>query len=449
MPVMETSLRDRAAGHANRRRWPLRALVVVSLVVLGGLAAWQWREQRPNVVVVVIDTLRADHLPTYGYARNTAPFLAELASRSVTFEAAQSASAWTAPATASIFTSLYPFQHGVTTGFMVTERLQEGDASFELNRIPDELETMPEAMKRAGYSTWAVTGNVNIGAAMGFFDGFDFHHNFSQDMTAKELSAKVERWKPRLEEQAPYFLYVHYLDPHAPYRPNKPWFDPATEGLARRISAYDSEIAFTDSMIGALYRSFGWDRDTIVVVTSDHGEEFGDHGGKGHSETLYSEMLSVPLIVSFPGGEFAGRRIQEPVGTIDVLPTLRELVGLPPDLIAEGRSLMPLLRAAAPPSGARPLFSHLLRVDQGNRWVRAVRRGEWKLIESATGGLLFNLRRDPGEKIDGRGEEPRIANLLEQELRRFVDTSRKFSGRGSATLDAEAVETLRSLGYVR
>jgi len=406
--------------------------------------------RRPNVVVILIDTLRADHLPVYGYPRDTAPFLARLATKSVVFSAAQSTSAWTAPATASLFTSLYPFQHRVDTGFMVTKQMREIGQEISLNRLPLDVPTLPEVMKGAGYSTFGVSANVNIGAVMGFARGFDHFRHFPSDAPATALAEKARQWERRLRGGSPYLLYMHFLDPHAPYRENAPWFVPSADPDANRMAAYDSEIRLVDSVLEDLYRALGWDRDTLLIVLADHGEEFADHGGRGHGQTLFSEMLHVPLIVHGPG-LFAPRRVAEPVGLIDVLPTLRDLTGTPADPRDEGRSLRPLLEGGPADAERRSLFAHLLRRDQGGRLLHSVRRGRWKYIEGTSADpLLFDLAQDPRETVNLVQASPTLAEHLRTNLRESVRSAKTFAGGQAATvLDPATAETLRALGYVQ
>jgi arylsulfatase A-like enzyme len=425
-------------------------VIALAAAALATVGSRRHPPRPPNVVVIVIDTLRADHLPLYGYQRDTAPFLSALAADSVVFTAAESTSAWTAPATASLFTSLYPFQHDVVTGFMVAQSLQGQPEVVELDRLPDEVATLPEVMNAAGYSTFGLTANINIGEPMGFARGFDRFRNYTQDEPAEVLAKRAKRWRLQMSAALPYFLYMHFMDPHAPYRERRPWFEPPADPNRRNIAAYDSEIAYMDSVLKDLYAAMGWERDTILIVTADHGEEFGDHRGEGHGKTLYSEMLHVPLLVRYPE-RFPARRIVEPVGLIDVLPTLRELTRSAPEPRDEGLSLVPLLRGAPIDPERRSLFAHLLRRDQGGRLLHSARRGPWKYIEGSSGErLLFNLATDPRESANVVERGAIVAERLQATLRDFVRTARKLSGRPIIIPpDPETIEHLRALGYVQ
>ena len=426
----------------------LAAIGVAAAVV--ALARTPPPRARPNLVVLLVDTLRADHLPAYGYARDTAPFLTRLAAQGVVFEDAQSASAWTAPATASLFTSLYPFQHKVDTGFMVTSQMREIGQEIRLNRLPADVTTMPEALQAAGYATFGIAANVNIGTVMGFSRGFSRFRHFAEDAPATELGEKARQWARGMRAAQPYFLYMHFLDPHAPYRENAPWYVAPADPAQAREAAYDSEIRLVDSVIEGLFTELGWARDTVVVVVADHGEEFGDHGGRGHGQTLFHEMLHVPLIVHAPG-RFAPRRVAEPASLLDVLPTLRELAGAPAEPRDEGRSLVPLLEGGPQDPERRSLLAHLLRRDQQDRLLHSVRRGRWKYIEGTRDpALMFDLAKDPRERTNLVEAEPRMAGHLRTNLRESVRASRTFAGgQGTTVMDPATAETLRALGYVQ
>ncbi len=436
---------------------------------------------RPNIVVILIDTLRADHLPFYGYESNTAPFLSWLAERGTVFENAYSTSSWTAPATASLFTSLYPQQHGVVTGRAVTYQMQEKlGTSIRLNRIPEELETLPEAMKKAGYATWGVADNFNVCPQMGFSDGFDVLVSDPKQYRGGEYVNGILRgWSEALSSGGPYFLYVHYMDPHTPYNLRQPFYrppasTPPSERLSHlmddersgQVALYDSEIGYVDHLIREAFEMFGWSRNTVLVVTADHGEEFWDHGHVFHDKTLYDEMLRIPLLFHDATGTLRPGRIAVNAGIIDILPTLRELAGLLPDPRAMGASLLPLMARAEPPAPrARDLFAHLertffapwgaentLRAVEGREHYVALsaRRGDLKLITDSRGRTrLFDLASDPGEKSDLSGTDPQRAEALEAALEGFSKTMKVYATPAfEETLTPEEVERLRSLGYV-
>ena len=435
----------------------LVAALSVGLVTLFGLRLAGPRSAAglapKRVVVVVVDTLRRDHLPFYGYARDTAPFLSGLARESVVFEQAFSTSSWTAPSTASLFTSLYPVQHGVTLGLRATRKLMTHGETSRLNRIPEAAETLPEALARAGYAGFGLTQNVNISRELGFAQGFARFVNQPADDSADVLHARLMAWRRRLAEHPRHFLYLHYLDPHSPYQERAPWFDPTTRGRQRLVSAYDSEIAYVDQHLRLAYEALGWAEDTLLVVTADHGEEFWEHGSVEHGRTLFGEVVNVPLLVRFPGGRFGGQRVTAPVSLIDVLPTLREAVGLPRSPQDMGRSLLPLVEGRALPE--RTLFLHLERPEPTGtvRDLRGSLAGGLKLIEGGPAApqppQLYDLQRDPLDQDDLAGRQPAGLQALLGRAALFERSARRLAADATeVTLDPEAQERLRALGYV-
>jgi len=379
------------------------AVLLIYIILSGGCQSKTVKDY--NVVVILIDALRSDHLPFYGYERNTAPFLSELAQKGTVFENAFGASSWTSPATASIFTSLLPYQHGVLMGLLAIRSAQKIDPEVKLNRIPEEATTITEILKAGGYRTFGVADNLNIDERQGFTQGFDrFETHLYQ--AAPKLNETVKSWHQEITSGGKYFLYLHYMEPHAPYHPREPWFSsyggqvvqgdhpPANEeddtnddgngegedkeSIARRdarrkngIAAYDSEINYADKHIQELYELFHWDQNTIVIVTADHGEGLWDHGMMGHGKTLYREEIQVPLLIVLPGQK-NGRRITHNVSNIDILPTVRELVELDDDTHVEGVSLAPLLKEQISNFDyeKRDIFSHL--------WVHTYQQVEWR-----------------------------------------------------------------------
>jgi arylsulfatase A-like enzyme len=409
------------------------------------------RDPRPNVVLIVIDTLRRDRFPFYGNPRDTAPFLTRLASRSVVFENAFTTAPWTAPATASLMTSNYPFQHGVVSGRMALKRLKETGAPVRLNRIPHSAETIAEAMKRAGYETWAVTENVNITKQLGFDQGFDHFRSNTQSQDAETITQTLLRLAPRLRGGRPSFVYLHYMDVHAPNTGRAPWFDASLSGTARDVSAYDSELSYLDTHLERVFEGLGWARDAIVIVTADHGEEFGEHGRNGHAQTLYAEVLRVPLFIHAPH-RYAPARVAERVSHIDVLPTLRALTGLPPSPRDVGLSLLPLLEGGALRLPPRALFADLWLESFGGRKpiLKATIEGEWKLIDGAReGAMLFHLDRDPLDLRNRLEAYPAVVARLRARFaaaeKRLPRLPQEFE---DAVQDLETNESLRALGYV-
>jgi len=401
-----------------------------------------------NVVLIVIDALRADHLPIYGYEKNTAPFLWELSKQSVVFENAFSASSWTSPGTASIFTSMYPYQHGVLMGLLAIRNAQKIDPDVKINRIPDEIDTITEVMKKNGYRTYGVADNLNIGERQGFTQGFDKFETYMYK-TAPVVNRTVKNWKNQLMSNGKYFLYIHYMEPHAPYHPRKPWFKPNEDPDKERISAYDSEINFADLHIKELYELFAWDKNTILIITADHGEGLWDHGMMTHGKSLYREEIHVPLIFHLPG-EKTGRRISTNASTLDILPTVRALLGLPGDKSDEGMSLVPLMENQKHNLDNRNIYSYL--------WVKTYKKIEWKstiyknwhfIIQSPNSRHLYSLLKDRKQEENQFFNGYTTARLLEQRFEDFMKKSKKYQQKSAIyKLDEEKTNQLKTLGYV-
>ncbi len=468
----------------------LRTTLVVSALALVALfeasCSGERAERKPNVVVVLIDTLRPDHLPAYGYQHATTPFLAELAARGVVLENAYSASTWTAPATASLFTGLYPNQHGITEGFFVHmartarsegepqeeqqaaragdeqagERGSRGDmdrwegpqaSTVSLNRIPDAVATLPERFARAGYATFGASANVNVTSRIGFDRGFARFADFTGPEHGKGAAAElirdqVRQWKPQMRGDAPYFLYLHLNDAHAPRRERAPLYQPDSTPFSAERAAYDGELRYLDSVLRELARELEWDDNTLVCVLSDHGEEFGEHGGTGHGYSIHSELMRIALFFTWPAQLPRGRRVETPVSIIDVLPTLAQLAGLGPANQVAGVTLAPALAggAALP---ARTLFALRFR-EGGVRQLWAAQRGPWKLILSGKGPQLFDHRTDPFEKRNVAAEHPELVNSLMAELQAFRALEPTARGaKVEVELDAGALKALQELGY--
>jgi arylsulfatase A-like enzyme len=433
----------------QRARHSLPSALGLALLLLGSCSGPP--EPETNVVLIVIDTLRADHLSFYGYEHETAPFLADLAARSTVFENAYSTSSWTAPATASLFTSLHPIQHGVQSGLVATRAARQEEPGLELNRIPSALWTLPEVLASAGYRTYGFSDNLNVSENLGFAQGFDEFEMLKYE-GAEAVNRLLRRASRRILKQGAYFLYVHYMDPHFPYNRRQRWFRDADAPELGELRDYDSEIGYVDAKIREMFELFGWHENTLLVVVADHGEEFWDHGGKEHGKTLYSEVLRVPFLVYSSDPRARPGRVSDPVSLLDVLPTLREHAGLPAQEVDEGRSLLPLILGGAEGLGPRSLHASLRRDElEDGKVRRALVRDGWKYILTLPDEEeLFDLRVDPQERVNRIDEErARGASMLE-EILEFESDSRKFAGEATRIVpDEQTLETLRKLGYVR
>ncbi|HZM00545.1 MAG TPA: sulfatase, partial [Planctomycetota bacterium] len=420
----------------------------------------------PTVVLVVVDTLRADRLGCYGGPPQT-PHIDALAASGVRFAAARSASTWTWPATSSILTGLYPGVHGVR--------------DHERCLLVEGLDTLPELFMQRGYTTGGFAANPLIAADNNFDQGFETFV-CAPEVTARSLNARIEAWLDNTEGCAR-FLYVHYMDPHLPYSP-PPAFRPPAERLSafsaedeQRLRSqlegpadsehddpdlgrrwveqsrllYDAEVAYLDTALGELLdrlQSRGALEDAVVILTADHGEEFLEHGMIGHGNNLYDETLRVPLIVSgFGPSRLEPATVAPPVESKDILPTLAALLGLPPPAYElPGLSLLE--------ARGRPVFSETL-TGRGRRHEGYVERNamtfdRWKLIQTPAEERieLYDLSADPGELQDVGDAEPerRAAMLAELQNWRKAMALRARDNLVSGHEEAEA--KLRALGYL-
>ena len=444
---------------------------------------------RPDIVLVSIDSLRADHLGCYGYARPTSPGIDRLAAEGVRFHNTVSTTSWTLPAHAALLTGLYDSTHGLVDNGLT---------------LSDNVVTLAEVMKDAGYRTAGFYGGPYLNPTYGFGQGFDTYvscmaevkdpvpkedakgplkgqavRSFG-DVTGPRTLQQVTAWMDTLDER-PFFLFLHLWDVHYDYIPPDEYirmFDPDYAGsltghrmmrsravspampkrdLEHLIALYDGEIRFTDDILGKILAEIdrrGRLDASLVVVTADHGEEFFEHGNKGHQKSLYDEVLRVPLIVRWPGRLDAGRVVDDQVRLIDVAPTIASLAGVPLSAEVQGRDLGPLMRGGT--LAAEPALCEL---HTAKRQLFGVRTERSKFISFPTphwwqfGYQYFDLESDPGERdvlpVWSRGLLAARSTL--GRLREDADALRKRLGDTAvpgAEIDEEQRERLRSLGYI-
>jgi arylsulfatase A-like enzyme len=447
-------------------------LALCALAVLAGGCGHS--EERPNLVLVTVDTLRADHTTPYGYGRDTTPVLARLAREGVAVDRAYAPMATTGPSHAALFTSRYPLSLGC---------LRNGQ------RLEEAQTTLAERLHAAGYRTSAAVSSFVLDQRLGFAQGFETYDcRFEKtrataalerwegmtvpagfDRRADETTDMALAWLARRGKDRPFFLWVHYFDPHQPYSPPAPYerrFAPGGDpGLPRRaVALYDGEIAFTDRQLGRLVDAIdalGLSARTLVVVTADHGEGLMQHGHMGHGLHLYEEAVHVPLVFRWPGSLPAGARLPGPVEHVDLVPTVLDLLGLPRGAgEIQGQSLAAALRGQAGTPGRDPRRAVFLqrrlydtRVVSGfpvKGEKFAVRSGQWKYIEATDEETreLYDLHADPGETRDVFAAQAAVADRLARGLARW---RARFDRRERARDDAstEMQEALRALGYVQ
>ena len=418
---------------------------IVALLVLATAAAGWWifsqrRAARLNLLLITIDTLRADHVGAYGAPGGATPVLDALAARGVRFDQVQTAAPLTAPSHATILTGYYPPSHGV-----------RGNVVFTLGT---DHPTLATRLKASGYRTAAFVGAYPVAAAFGFGQGFDkfdeeFHETSPIDQGAERRANEVAdaaiAWLASNggSRGSPFFAWLHFYDPHAPYDPPPPFAD----RFAGR--PYDGEIAFADSQIGRVLdalRASGHDRDTLIVVLADHGEGLGDHHELTHAVLIYQSTMRVPFIVAGPRVP-SGTVVRGRVATIDVVPTVLGLLGLSPDRRLVGRDLRPLLEGR--PIAQDPVYGESLFGRLNCRWaaLRSWVRDDWKLIAGSE-PELYNLADDPGEQRNlAVAESDRVARMT-GELQRVMERLAPGGDRAQPrAVSAEQEERLRSLGY--
>jgi arylsulfatase A-like enzyme len=420
-----------------------------------------------NVVLYVADTLRADRLGAYGYARPTSPHLDALAREGVLFEDAVAQGPWTRPTVASILTGRLPPEHRAVS---------------LMDAIRADVPTLAELLGGAGYATAAFVTNLNVGARFGFGRGFATFEELREDRarptvyaTAADLNARALPWLEAHRDR-PFFLYLHASDPHAPYHPDPtvaaPLLPPGigataaaggklrdalddpnalgADELAALSALYDGDVATLDAGFGELRAALarlGLDDSTLIVFVADHGEEFLDHGGLEHGRTLFQELVRVPLLVRLPGGRGGGRRVPDRARQVDVFATILALAGIPPPPGIAGEVL--LAADGTPRAGAREAFSHVnMRAERGRELV-AWTTGDWKLVVDRSRGSeqLFDLARDGGERHDRAAEHPIVAGYARQAALRVLAAARAAAA-DTRVVDPDLERRLRALGYV-
>ena len=396
---------------------------------------------RDNILLVTLDTARADRLGAYGYARARTRYLDRLAAEGVRFQSAFSPAPITLPAHASIFTGLYPFEHGV-----------RNNGNFYLQ---DRFETLTTILSKQGYRTGAFVSAFVLDRRYGLARSFDTYDDRMQGSQAQVVSLEAERrgdrtaaalneWLDReARGGAPFFAWLHLYDPHEPYRAPRPFGDAFAD------SPYDGEIAFTDAIVASVLDQLGrlGVRDkTIVAVIGDHGESLGDHGEETHSMFVYEAAIRIPLLLWRPGRLPAGLVVSPPVRATDLAPTLLELVGAPPLNAPHGRSLLPLITGTAP-GEPEPVYAETYLPQFYLNWapLRTLRDERWKFID-APKPELYDLSKDPGERENLFQTQPGTGEAMRAALARL--TGGTHGAMTAATIDRDVAEKLAALGYI-
>ena len=454
----------------------------------------------PDVVFYLVDTLRTDALGAYGSERGDSPALDAFAGQAAVFEQAYTQAPWTLPSVTTINTSTYPPSHRVL--------------SFS-ERVGPQVQTLTEYMQSRGYHTVGFVANTNGGRGAGLDQGFDEFTDHkvvsdaARDSASKpgNLMQSLFDWAAADHGDKPLFLYVHTIEPHQPYEgyvpaqpgrftgdkeengrlmqlmqdqrklmaalntgtldaPGSRRLEELSARLAGRLpdlhDLYGGDVRQADRNFGHLVQLLGrrprW-KDTVVLFVSDHGEEFLEHGGWFHGQSVYQELLHVPFLLRLPGRTDAGLRIDAEVGLVDVLPTLADIVGGPRMPDWQGRSLLPLLRGET--LDPQPVYSMRIITEDNQKALgdrgeteTALIDGNWKLIvhHDVNRMSLFDLATDPGERHDLSAEQPERARTMLQAVQKRLSGLPVLAYRSTEALDASAeaqkLQHLEELGYV-
>lgn len=423
-----------------------RLFAAASLLVAAAGLTWFLRSDRPapvkiqNVILISIDTCRADHLSCYGYEGKTTPHIDAVAREGALFTQAMSTNPITLPSHCSMLTGTIPPYHGVRDNH---------------NYVLDEANTtLAERLQDHGFRTAAFIGAFVLDARFGLDQGFDRYDDdlqtqespkkaFYNERRGDQVNAAALAWLDKNHDEK-FFAFFHYFDPHAPYDPPPP-FD------SGQANPYAGEIAFADHCVGqviAKLKRLGIYDSTMIIITSDHGEGLGEHGEDTHSYFIYQSTIRVPLIVK-ASGIAPGTTVAEPVSLIDIVPTVLECLNLPLPVEVQGRNLAAHTPDREGPSDDRSLYCEsLVPTRYGCNGLRGVVHGRWKYIRTLK-SELYDLKNDPSETRNLIHEKSLLARDLEDRFRRIMTRvgSPDTAGLGQV-LDTRSADRLRSLGYV-
>lgn len=457
--------------HRLAKSFGILVVVFLSVAILAGCSKGpKFATKQPNVLILMLDTLRADHMGVYGYERDTTPTLDKFAKENVFFRYPVSAAPWTPMSVSSILTGLYPATHQ-----MIPPNSREA-ASQTATRLNSNLVSLSEALQSQGYGTAAVSPNPWITPEFGFDQGFEifrFHDRAKAEEINKHGIEIIEGWK---SSNKPWFLYLHYLDPHDPYTPEGIYKEMFSGKLAKRafnypdkmqnmINRYDGEIRYLDDQLGKLFeylKGAGLYEDLMIVVVADHGEQFMEHGNHRHGFQLYDEELFVPLFIRTGAKSDQGRVVEHTVSTVDIVPTVLERVGLPIPAGMPGSSLLSSeglgkrrgvlsqirrrydQRAITNPRGMRLILS----IPFDDKDTAEVVESKWRTprVEG-----VYDRVRDP------LGFAPLTDPGLEASLRTSFDALYQASASNQVQAEAlpqkgvsnETLEKLKSMGYLQ
>jgi len=417
----------------------------------------------PNIVLITLDTTRADHMSCYGYLRKTTPRIDELAGESLLYTRCLSTSSWTLPTHASLLTGRFPTSHGAMYDangpVELTGALPGEWSAYRVTPLSDRVESLPTLLKRLGYVTGAVVGGPWLKKPFGLNQGFDYYDDDDivdvNGRPAEQINRRALPWIDRVADR-PFLLFLNYFDPHDPYQPPKDFrfrfLDPSKiVGGAKAtpyelMAFYDAEIYYADHFVGRLVdhlKKRGLYDETWIILTADHGELFGEHGLRGHGLTLYEEELHVPLIMKYPKRWARHGRSSDPIQLTDLLPIILDRLGLP---------FPPDIQGAVPGRRTYPVFAEVNPLpaisDRGD--FRALYHGNVKYVWNSRGRhMLFDLSADPREERNLYAAELDKAMTMRTAMDELLASLPRPGGVGSPTrLDRSTLDVLRGLGYI-
>jgi len=444
--------------------------------------------ERPYVLLIGIETLRADHVGCMGYSKNTTPTLNTVAKEGVVFSKAMATASWTMPAVMSVLTSLYPEVHGTS--------------NYD-RKLPEDVVTLTKVLRENGYKTVAFVSNPTLDGRHGFCQGFELYDDFSvwldfvglgkhvlghdtapnpdvhQTLTSDPLTRAALGWLER-HYQEPFFMFVFYFDPHYDYIPPPPFdtmFDPNYDGsvdgrgiveeprrsnrppqrdLDHIVALYDGEIRYTDTYISKLldaFAKFGILDQTFVVIFGDHGDEFYEHGRTGHAHSLYNELIHIPLILRWPSRIPEGKHIGALTSQVDIMPTVLDYLGIKHQRPMQGTSLRGLIEGRV-----CGVHEFVFAGGSADRCAVIGNRSKMILNPGAGGREFYDILNDPGEQnsvAEAISSSPLVASF-ERQLEQWSSENRELAAqfsRGSDSnriqLDERRLRQLKALGYVQ
>jgi len=455
-----------------------------------------------KIVLITIDTLRADHLSCYGYERRTSPNIDSLAAGGIVCTNVFAPASWTLPSMASLFTSVYPINHGVIHGI----GLKMDQAIYVQEIFSPDLITLAQALQAHGYTTFGVSSHRSLDEKFGFARGFDYF-TCLPFLAAQEVNEAVCNWEDKIKKAEKFFLWIHYFDPHSPYSAQSPWareyalqahtevildlegrsvtdlanlmrnfkngelpdsLQPLRSELEQliqnfqentinpqdhNIALYDSEISYVDAHIGMLIKQFNLYDDTLIIITADHGEEFLEHGETGHGHNLYQQTIHIPLVVKLPHRQ-ESTVLNQPISLVDLMPTILDIIDVNPPAEILGTSFRnekKLLFWLKEKMSVSDIDYNYSEIDTG-RTLKAIIAPPWKYIYNCkdTTGQLYNIVSDPLEINDLAGEKTRERDQLKDQLLRWMETSKGYpTTKYDYELSPEDKEKLKGLGYLQ